>query len=148
MAGLSAILPLRMSQQPRGSRDPYRIGLETWSFHDVNLDTMLTHVQALGIRFLELHDGHLAFTSSADEMARARKALAAARIVANGVYIHDAFTESEAVARPIFEYAKTMGYTYINGGPKREALPLLNRLASDVAEFNGKLLQRKKMARD
>jgi sugar phosphate isomerase/epimerase len=66
-------------------------------------------------------------------MTRAKQALSAARIIAAGVYIHDAFTESEAVARPIFEYAKTMGYTYINGGPKRESLPLLNRLASEYS---------------
>ena len=131
VAGFSAIVPLGMFQQVRGSRELYRIGLETWSFHDVDLDTMLKHVQALGVRFLELHDGHLAFTSSAEQMARAKQALSAARIVATGVYIHDAFTESEAVARPIFEYAKTMGYTYINGGPKRESLSLLNRLASE-----------------
>jgi inosose dehydratase len=133
VAGLSAMLPLGVFQQTLGSREPYRIGLETWSFHDVDLDAMLKHVQALGVRFLELHDGHLPFTSSADEMTRAKQALAAARIIATGVYIHDAFTESEAVARPIFEYAKTMGYTYINGGPKRESLPLLNRLASEYS---------------
>jgi inosose dehydratase len=131
VAGLSAMLPLGVFQQARGSRESYRIALETWSFHDADLDTMVKRVQALGVRYLELHDGHLPFTAAADQMARAKTVLSAARLVATGVYIHDAFTESEAVARPIFEYAKTMGYGYINGGPKRESLPLLNRLSSE-----------------
>jgi inosose dehydratase len=48
-----------------------------------------------------------------------------------GVYIHDAFTTEEEVARPIFQYARTVGFTYINGGPKREALPLLDRLVPE-----------------
>jgi inosose dehydratase len=47
------------------------------------------------------------------------------------VYIHDAFTQDEAVARAIFAFAKTMGFRYINGGPKRESLGLLNRLVPE-----------------
>ncbi len=133
VAYVSALVPLALFRQSPGSRGPYRIGLETWSFHDVDLEAMLKQVQALGVRYLELHDGHLPFTSTADQMTRAKQALGSARIIAAGVYIHDAFTESEAAARPIFEYAKTMGYTYINGGPKRESLPLLNRLASEYS---------------
>jgi inosose dehydratase len=110
---------------------PYRIGLETYCFHDVDLATTLAHTKALGLRFLELHDGHLPREASAADLARAREALRQAGITATGVYIHDAFTESEAVARPIFEFARTMGFKYINGGPKREALPLLNRLVDE-----------------
>ena len=111
---------------------PYRIGLETYCFHDVDLATTLAHTKALGLRFLELHDGHLPRDASPPDLARARDAIRQAGITATGVYIHDAFTESEAVARPIFEFARTMGFKYINGGPKREALPLLNRLVDEL----------------
>lgn len=112
-------------------RDEYRLGLETWSFHDVDLETMLKHVRSLGLQHLELHDGHLPRDSSAEQIAGAQKALSDAGITATGVYMHDVFTESEAVARPIFEFAKTMSFRYINGGPKRESLPLLNRLSPE-----------------
>ena len=110
---------------------PYRIGVETYCFHDVDLATTLAHTKALGIRFLELHDGHLPFTASPADLARARTAMGQAGITPSGVYIHDAFTDSDAIARPIFEYAKTMGFKYINGGPKREALPVLNRFVRE-----------------
>src|SRR5215218_565494 len=110
---------------------PYRIGLETYCFHDVDLATTLAHTKALGLRFLELHDGHLPREASPADLARAKTALQQAGINAEGVYIHDAFTESESIARPIFEYARTMGFQYINGGPKRESLAVLNRLVDE-----------------
>jgi inosose dehydratase len=111
--------------------DPSRIGLETYSFHDVDLDATLRHVQSLGLHYVELHDGHLPRDASPDRIARGQKALHDAGVTATGIYIHDAFTEDEAVARPIFEFAKTMGFRYINGGPKRESLPVLNRLVPE-----------------
>jgi inosose dehydratase len=109
----------------------YRIGLETYCFHDVDLDTTLNHVRSLGLEYLELHDGHLPRDASPERIARAQQALRGARITATGVYIHDAFSDDEAVARPIFEFARKMGFRYINGGPKRESLPLLNRLVPE-----------------
>jgi sugar phosphate isomerase/epimerase len=115
----------------RQDADRYRIGLETYSFHDVDLATTLTHVKSLGLRYLELHDGHLRSDASPAQIANAKKALVDAGITATGVYIHDAFTEEESVARPILQFAKSMGFRYINGGPKRESLPLLNRLAPE-----------------
>jgi sugar phosphate isomerase/epimerase len=109
----------------------YRIGVESYCFHDVDLAATLAHTRALGLRYLELHDGHLPYTASAAELSRAKTALAAAGITPSGVYIHDAFTGDEAAARPIFEYAKAIGFAYINGGPRREALPLLDRLVRE-----------------
>ena len=64
-------------------------------------------------------------------MSRAQRALRDAGITPSGVYIHDVFTADEAVARPIFEFARTMRFGYINGGPSRESLPLLNRLVPE-----------------
>jgi inosose dehydratase len=110
---------------------PYRIGLETYTFHDVDLATTLAETKALGVGILELHDGHLPRDASPADITRAQTALRQAGIKAEGVYIHDAFTDSEAVARPIFDYARTMGFQYINGGPKRESLPIPNRLVDE-----------------
>lgn len=106
----------------------YRIGVETYCFHDVSLAAALTHTKALGIAHFELHDGHLPFTSAPGEIQAARQLLAQHGIQAAGVYIHDAFTADEAVARPIFDYAKALGVTYITGGPKAESLPVLDRM--------------------
>jgi inosose dehydratase len=115
----------------RAAAGPYRIGVETYCFHDVDLTATLAHTKSLGLRYLELHDGHLPFAAPAVDVSRAKAALAEAGIAPSGVYIHDGFTESEAVARPIFEDARAVGFSYINGGPRREALPLLNRLAPE-----------------
>jgi inosose dehydratase len=115
----------------RAQEPAHGIGVETYCFHDVDLDATLTHVRALGLRELELHDGHLPRDASPERVARARQALRDAAITARGVYIHDAFTDDEAVARPIFEFARTVGFKYINGGPTRESLGLLNRLVPE-----------------
>lgn len=115
----------------RSDGAPYRIGIETYCFHDVDLAAALRHTAGLGLKYLELHDGHLPPNASAGQMAAARTALASAGIEAEGVYIHDAFTESEEVARPIFEFARAMRFRYITGGPRRESLPLLNRLVPE-----------------
>lgn len=109
----------------------YQVGLETYSFHDVDLDATLAHVRSLGLRYLELHDGHLPRDASPDRIARAKKAMADAGITATGVYIHDAFTADEAAARPILQFARGVGFRYINGGPRREALPVLHRLGPE-----------------
>jgi inosose dehydratase len=127
--GAAAAMSAAVRAQP--GRRAYRIGIETYCFHDVDLAATIAHTKSLGLGHMEIHDGHLPRDASPADLGRAKRALAAAALKPDGVYIHDAFTESEAVARPIFEYAKTMGFTYINGGPKPEALPVLNRLVPE-----------------
>jgi sugar phosphate isomerase/epimerase len=133
---MAALAPSHRRAQPRRGLASLPVGMETWTFHDVALDAMLKQVHDLGVDHLELHDGHLPRTATPEQMTHARIALRNAGITATGVYIHDAFTDSEAVARPIFEYARRMGYRYINGGPKRESLPVLNKL---VPEYGVKI---------
>jgi len=133
---LAAIAPATLVPQHRQRLDPLPVGMETWTFHDIDIDAMATQVHDLGVTHLELHDGHLPRTATPDQMAHARTVLKDAGITATGIYIHDAFTDNEAIARPIFEYAKAMDYRYINGGPKRESLPLLNKL---VPEYGVKI---------
>src|SRR5512132_1945647 len=131
LGALTAMVPARTLAQQPARLESLPVGVETWSFHDLDLDAMLKHVRDLGVDHLELHDGHLPRTATPEQLARARGALKNAGITATGVYIHDAFTESEAVARPIFDDARAMGYRYINGGPKRESLALLDRLVPE-----------------
>ena len=119
---------------------PYRLGVETYCFRDVDLNATLEHVRSLGLAYLELHEGHLPHEASREQMASARTAMREARVSAIGVYIHDAFSEDERAARDIFQFARAAGFRYINGGPRREALPLLDRLSPvygvDIAIHN------------
>ena len=110
---------------------PWPIGVESYCFHDVDFAATIARTKQLGLTAIELHDGHLPRDSPPATLASAKQALSAAGIIPRGVYIHDAFSESDAVARPIFEYARTVGFGYINGGPRRESLPLLDRLAPE-----------------
>jgi inosose dehydratase len=107
------------------------VGVESYCFHDVGLDATIARTRELRLQAIELHDGHLPRESSPAVLAAAKQAFASAGIAPKGVYIHDAFTDSEAVARAIFDYAKTVGFGYINGGPRRESLALLDRLSPE-----------------
>jgi len=126
-AAAAASLPICAQSGPK----TYRIGVESYCFHDVDFAAAIAHTTELGLGHIELHDGHLPYNAPPADLQRAKQAFADASVKPDGVYIHDAFTDSEAIARPIFEYARTVGFSYINGGPRREALPLLNRLASE-----------------
>ena len=127
-AFVGALASLAAMRQ-NGSR--YRVGLETYCFHDIDLNATIEHVTSLGLHYLELHDGHLPRDASPARIAVAKQALRQAGLTATGVYIHDAFTSEEAVAGPILTFARTMGFTYINGGPRPESLALLNRMAPE-----------------
>lgn len=115
----------------RALRRSYRIGLETWCFHDVDLETMVTHVASLGIRDLELHEDHLPRDSSPARIASAQRVMRDAGLTPVGVYIHNAYRPDEAVTRPILEFVRAGGFTYVTGEPSRESLPTLNRLAPE-----------------
>lgn len=121
-----AAVPLSGAQS-----DPYRVGLETYSFHDVDLDTTLKHVGDLGLKYVELHELHVPYDSTPEKIAAGKASLERAGIVPTGMYIHDAFTDSEEVARPILKFAKALGVRYINGQPEQESLALLNRIAPE-----------------
>jgi sugar phosphate isomerase/epimerase len=128
---LGAAAAMSAAVHAQRNTNTYRMGVESYCFHDVDLAATVARTTELGLGHIELHDGHLPFNASRADLERATQAFANASLRPDGVYIHDAFTESEAVARPIFDYAKTVGFSYINGGPKREALPLLNRLVPE-----------------
>jgi inosose dehydratase len=115
----------------RSAGGPHRIGVESYCFHDVDLPTTLKHTQGLGLRYIELHDGHLPFTAPRPELERAKQLMSQHGISPVGVYIHDAFTADEKVAQPIFDYAKTVGFSYITGAPKKESLPVLARMVKE-----------------
>src|SRR5687768_8003341 len=100
LTALTATAASMAARAAHGAASPYRIGVETYCFHDVDLTATLAHTKSLGLRYLELHDGHLPFAAPPADLSRARAALAAAGITASGVYIHDALTGSEAVSRP------------------------------------------------
>jgi sugar phosphate isomerase/epimerase len=57
------------------------------------------------------------------------------------VYIHDAFEQGDVEgAKSIFDYARRVGFAYINGQPKRAALPMVSELVPqygiDIAIHN------------
>lgn len=120
---------------------PYRIGVESYCFHDVDLAATLEHTTGLGLKYIELHDGHLPYTAPPERIAAAVSAMRDAGVTPEGVYIHDEFEAGDVpLARSIFEYARSVGFRYINGQPKRAALPLVSTLIPeygiDVAIHN------------
>lgn len=139
LASLTAAIAASLSRLRAAT--PYRTAVESYCFHDVDLATTIAHTSALGLKHIELHDGHLPYTAPPEQVSQARRALVTAGISPDGVYIHDAFEQGDVEgAKAIFDYARRVGFAYINGQPKRAALPMLNELVPqygiDIAIHN------------
>jgi inosose dehydratase len=103
------------------------MGVQTWCFHDLGFDTMLSRIESLGLSTIELVEEHLPLNSSEQQIAVAKSKLERAGIKAIGLYT-DAFASNEAQTRKVFDFGKKMGFGFFNGMPKQDTLPLLNRL--------------------
>jgi inosose dehydratase len=111
----------------RESFGSYKVGLQSYCFNDLDLDNALSRMHSLGLRYTELFEGHLSPKSSDAEIAAAKRKLKAMDVTALGIYTE--FPPDEAKARQIFEFARKMGFRFVNGAHPRESLPLLETLA-------------------
>ena len=59
---------------------PWPIGVESYCFHDVDFATTIARTKQLGLKAIELHDGHLPYDSTPAALASAKQAFAAAGI--------------------------------------------------------------------
>lgn len=120
--------------------DPWRglkIGVATYTFREWPLEEMIKGVQRVGMKYISIKNvkNHIDISHTTEERKQRVQMIRAAGLVplsAGNVSMRG--TDDEI--RKGFEYAKDIGVTTIVCAPRRDAIPLLDKL---VKEFDVKL---------
>lgn len=114
--------------------DPYaglRVGVQSYCFRNFkDHDQLREMIHTLGLPSIEMWPGHLAEATPKEELQQvvADYKNAGINIDACGVV---GFTNDEAKARQVFEYAKVLGVLGISASPEYDALPLMVKLTEE-----------------
>ncbi|HLH79977.1 MAG TPA: sugar phosphate isomerase/epimerase [Chthonomonas sp.] len=109
---------------------PFKMGIQSYSLRHFNLDEALDITQQLGLHYWEGFMSHIPLTNDSQQIASFKQKLAAhnIRMLAYGVV---GFSNNEAEARRIFEFAKAMDIPVLSAYPAPDSLPLLDRLTRE-----------------
>ena len=113
-----------------------RLGVASYSFRDYGRELAIEDTKKLGVHYINFKDVHLALNSTPQEIAKAKKELAAADITLVGGGNISFDKDDDADIRSKFEYAKTAGMSLIVCAPTAVTLPKLDRY---VKEYNIKI---------
>lgn len=143
-ASTAAALPFlnltAAAAQNGAATDPWRglkIGVATYTFREWPLEEMIKGVQRVGMKYISIKNvkNHIDISHTTEERKQRVQMIRAAGLVplsAGNVSMRG--TDDEI--RKGFEYAKDIGVTTIVCAPRRDAIPLLDKL---VKEFDVKL---------
>ncbi|MBI2805096.1 MAG: TIM barrel protein [Planctomycetes bacterium] len=133
--GAAALPTLAHGAAVRQNNDPlggFTVGVQSYSYRRFNLEKALGEIQKLGLRYVELYNGHVPLTATAAQLKAVRNILEKHRItpIAFGV---ERFTKDHAANRRKFEFARRLGVRYLSADPDPDSFGSLDKL---VAEFN------------
>lgn len=117
--------------------DPWRglkVGIATYSFRKLPLETCIKGIQRVDLHYCSIKDAHLALTSTAEQRKDVSKQLRDAGITP--LSCGNITIKNEAMARQAFEYARDIGLPTIVCAPEPATLPMLDKM---VKEFDIKL---------
>ncbi len=109
----------------------FRMGLQSYSLRNFPFYEALDKIGALGLKHVELFSGHLDHnTVSKDELAEAKKRMADQGITPDAYGVVP-FSEDEAAARKIFNFAQVVGLRSISADPNEKSFDLLDTLVEE-----------------
>jgi sugar phosphate isomerase/epimerase len=146
-AGAAAVLAPSLAwagaSGPRGKAHRLKVGLASYSMRKFTLDQTLDLCREADIAYINFKDFHLPMTDSADQVAAARKKIAAAGLsVMGGGTI--TFKNDPASVRANFEYARRCGFPLMVSAlatdpattPVKETFDLIEKM---IKEFDIKV---------
>jgi inosose dehydratase len=109
----------------------FRMGVQTYSFRNFSFADALVKTRELGLSHVELYPGHLDHASvTPAQLAEAKQRMADAGITADAYGVVP-FSQDEAAARKIFDFAKEVGILSISADPAADSFELLDRLLEE-----------------
>jgi sugar phosphate isomerase/epimerase len=135
VAGQSSLAQVQASGSPELPWLGLKVGLASYSFSRLPLAAAIKGIQRVGVNFVSIKDAHLPMkTTAAERMAVVQKFRdAGITPLSCGVIT---LPDDESKVRSAFEYVRDVGVPTMVCNPKREVLPLLDKL---VKEFDIKL---------
>jgi inosose dehydratase len=125
----------RSSAFAADAADPYggfKVGLQSYSLREYDVETALGHTQKLGLKFWEAYPRHVPLSTVPAEVAAQKELLAkhGVTLLAYGVV---PFSNDETAARRTFDFAHAIGLVSLSANPKKdkETFDLLDKLVEE-----------------
>jgi sugar phosphate isomerase/epimerase len=140
----SAVLPLlggsnqdEKKKQEKGERPAdgfggFRVGAQSYTFRQFNVEQALQRIHDLGLRYVELTRIHVPANSTTEQLQAIVRRCRELEITPVG-YGVETFTRDAAANRRIFELGRTLGVRYLSADPDPDSFDSLDTL---VREFN------------
>jgi len=106
-----------------------RLGVCTYSFHEFARKLAIKLLSQLGVSYVSVKDFHIPYTSTSEEMAKARSDFKKAGLTIVSVGNTDLKDENPSVLRRYFEYARNCGAGLIVAAPTHRTLAAIEKLA-------------------
>jgi inosose dehydratase len=123
--------PAQPATEPvRDTFGGFLIGIQSYSFRNFNLEQTLQRIADLGIRYVELYNGHLPLNST-DAQINAARALCFRHNITPIAFGVEGFTNNHAANRLKFEFARKLGVRYLSADPTPDSFTSLSSLAAE-----------------
>ncbi len=109
----------------KNQKDLFKISFAGYSFRHLDIDSTLSIMDQLDVRYLCVKDFHLPLKSTDEEIAAFKAKLAAKKIT--GYAVGPIYMKSEEEINNSFDYAKRVGVNLIVGVPNYELLPYVEK---------------------
>jgi sugar phosphate isomerase/epimerase len=107
----------------------FHLGVCSYSFREFQRKLAISMIKKLGVTYVSVKEFHLPYTSTRDEIAKARSEFQKAGLtIVSGGNI-DLQNEDPAVLRRYFEYARACGMPLMVTAPTHRTLPTVEKLA-------------------
>jgi len=134
-AGLTAWAGSLRAAAPAPAEKTYelKLGVASYSLREFSRKLAIQMIKELGTPYVNVKDVHLPYTSTAEELHKARKDFDKARLIVVGGGSVDMKKDDDEDIRRYFEYARTFGLPLMVIAPTAKTLP---RIEKFVKEYN------------
>ena len=129
--GLSSLPKLLAAEDRKeDSFGGFKLGAQSYTFRQFNLESALKQMKALGLHYVEFFPGHAPMTSNSNQIAALKKLCAEYEItpLAWGV---QRFTKNTDENRKVFEFGKALGIKMFSANPDKDAFDSLDKLCDE-----------------
>jgi sugar phosphate isomerase/epimerase len=131
-----ALAELAGGMEPQGDYGPFKMGLQSYSLRGyttrgkADLKRALSVTRDLGLHYWESYTAHVPMTNDREKVKAIKDQIEAAGIQINGYgVVH--LNNNEAGNRGIFDFAKTLGVSYLSVDPTPDSFDLLDKLVEE-----------------